>query len=93
MGIESKPRLSQGPPDVSTQVRFSKREMEFIELRYGQVLTRKELSSIMGISERTAKYYSINVFLKLNLDTNNVNKTACIITVTKFLIKNGFIKL
>lgn len=93
MAFESKPRLSQGPPEVPTQVRFTRRELEFIELRYGKELSRKEISKLMGITSYTVKFYSNCILLKLNIVARGGKSAAFIIKVTKFLLKNGYIKL
>ena len=90
--IDSQPRLSEGPQDIST-LRLGPRESEFIELRYGQVLPIKTVAERMNITERTVKYYSFSLFLRFNLTPPSGNDPTHTIRITKLLIKYGFIKV
>jgi predicted DNA-binding protein (UPF0251 family) len=91
--MDSKPRLSQGPPKVTAEVHFSPRELEFIELRYGQALSMKEIAERMGVAKRTIAHFSNIMLLKLNIAATGGRDAPHIITITKFLVKNGFITL
>jgi len=72
-------------------VRLAKRELEFIELRYGQVKSLKEVAHEMHISMSTAKAYSAAIHAKLDSDGSGFDQTGRTIRTVKRLIEHGYI--
>jgi DNA-binding NarL/FixJ family response regulator len=90
---ETGARLSQGPPKLVTDVKFTPRELEYLDLRYQQELYVKEIADKMNVSERMVKYYSMRVYLKIGILSMVGDNAHRAIVTTKILAKNGFIKL
>lgn len=86
------PVLPKGPPP-KLRVAFTPRELEFIELRYGQDLQIREIAETMNISTRMARLFSQIVFSRLGISEMGTGNMAEIIKATKRLVKYGFIKL
>lgn len=85
--------LPNGPPKPPLTVRFTPRELEFIELRYGQLKAVKEISTIWGVSIGTAKNHSSMIYRKLDIPCNATDSPTAIIAATKKLIALGYITL
>jgi DNA-binding NarL/FixJ family response regulator len=88
------PVLSQGPPLFTLEVRLSPRELQFVELRFGQCLGYKEIASQMNIVERTAKNYAQTIYLKLGVCAlGSIGGSTAVIKATKILLAKGIINL
>jgi len=90
--IDSQPRLSEGPTAAVT-VKFGPRELEFIQLRYGQALPIKVVAERMGIELRTVKYYSYMLLMKFSIYPAKGKEAIHAIEATKLLVKHGFIQV
>lgn len=84
--------LPNGPPKTPLTVRFTPRELEFIELRYGQLKALKEICTIWGVSMSTAKNHSSMIYRKLDISCNVIDSPTAVIAATKKLIALGYIK-
>ena len=84
--------LPSGPPKPPLTVRFTPREMEFIQLRFGQLKAIKEISAIWGVSISTAKNHSSMIYRKLDIPCNATDSPTAIIAATKKLITLGYIQ-
>ena len=84
--------LPNGPPKTPLTVRFTPRELEFIELRYGQLKALKEICTIWGVSISTAKNHSSMIYRKLDISCNVIDSPTAVIAATKKLIALGYIK-
>lgn len=83
-------KLPTGPPKITLGVRFTARELEFIQLRFGKCLSLKEIASAWGVTLRVIAHHSENVGVKLGLRNKETTGTF-LIAATKRLIKFGFI--
>jgi DNA-binding NarL/FixJ family response regulator len=87
------PKLPTGPPQLPLEVRFTPRELEYIELRYGQLKGQKEIATLWGVHVNTIKTHSKMVLMKLDTRIGKYDQTTAIIGATKKLILLGYIKL
>lgn len=79
---------------IKVDIHFAPREIEFINLRYQQNLSYKEISGIMGIAMRTVSYYSQRVYLLLGCGgEGNQGEDANALRAVKELIALGFISV
>lgn len=82
-------KLPQGPR-IMVELRFTPRELELIELRYGKCLSEKEIAAAWGVTKRIVGFHNSNVGLKLGI--NGLGSCSAFhIIATKRLIKLGFI--
>jgi DNA-binding NarL/FixJ family response regulator len=86
-------KLPNGPPKPKLEVHFTPRELEFIELRYGQVLANKEIAAQWKISTRTVNWMSSVVLMKLGIQDQGHDIYTALITSLKKLIAMGYIKI
>lgn len=86
-------RLPNGPPVFKIEVRFSEKELEFIRLRYERCLSLKEVATAMGITHRTAKWYSESIISRLGFHTAPGDRVPTTIHVTKLLVRYKIISV
>jgi len=72
---------------------FTPREMEFIEYRYGQCLAVKTVAVKMGITLRTAKYFTGRVLARLGLSFELGSESPAALNAMKKLIRMGIVSL
>jgi DNA-binding NarL/FixJ family response regulator len=86
-------KLPNGPPKPKLEVHFTPRELEFIELRYGQVKAHKEIAAQWGISFRTVNWMAAMVLMKLGIQDQGHDVPTALISATKKLIAMGYIEI
>ena len=72
---------------------FTQRELQFVELRYGQCLTWKEISAEMNISLRMVRWYSEKIHQRLELKRESGHQLRASLIAMKMLIGFGYIKV
>lgn len=75
------------------EVKMSPSEKDFIQLRYGQMLSLKEVADKMGISHRNVRLVSVNVMRKLHIPRSFSGATTSVIMATRIFLKAGMIEL
>ena len=86
-------RLPKGPPPVMVELRFTPRELEYIDLRFGQILSLEKVAQEMKICRRTVQWFSEKIYMRLGMMPEGAGRYENTIRITKLLIKLGFVKL
>lgn len=84
-------RLPDGPKEVTININFTPRMLQFIDLRYNQYLGFKEIAEIMSVSVRTVKYFGTKLYNMLGVNREVGNEGPVTIMATKLLVKYGLI--
>jgi DNA-binding CsgD family transcriptional regulator len=80
--------------EVIAEVRFTPREIEFMKLRCGELLSYSQIAERMGISKRTVTFFQGCISMKLGCSGAQTGDCGPFsITMTKFAIKHGIIEL
>lgn len=86
-------KLPTGPPQLPLVIRFTPRELEYIELRFGQLKAQKEIAVQWCVHVNTVKAHSKMVLMKLDTRTGKYDQSTAMIAATKKLILLGYVKL
>lgn len=86
-------KLPTGPPEPKLEVRFTPRELEYIELRYSKTLGYKEIAAMWDVSIRYVRSLGGTVYIKLNLQSTGTDTYTLHIRALKKLIALGYVKL
>jgi hypothetical protein len=86
-------KLPTGPPQIPLVIRFTSRELEYIELRYGQTRGYKEIAAMWNLSIRYVRSLGSMVYIKLNLQCTDADTYTLHIRALKKLIALGYVKL
>lgn len=86
-------KLPTGPPEAKLEVRFTMRELEFIELRYGQAQAYKEIAASWNLSASYVRNLGAIIFAKLGLQGFGNDAYILQILATKRLIELGYVQL
>ena len=87
------PKLSSGPKKITIEFELTEKELEFIHHRFEEDMNLKQCAAVMGISHRTAKWYSSKLIQQFGLTNEPGDHFPSVVKMIRILLKQGIISM